>query len=308
MRKLSQKVDNFCYKHNKWAIVGLMRYIVLANAFVFLMDMFFSSSFGNARFSSHLSFIPYRIFFEGEIWRLLSFVAVPERAYVNTWSILWFMLSSLCYYHIGSSLEQRWGSARFTMFYVMGVALNLASGLFISGLAYLGVIRVEYFYTIVASMYYVNLSLFFSIATLYPNAEFRLWLIIPVKAKWLGWFFGAMFAYDILVRLITFNFALALVPILAIFNYFLFFWDDIELFLFKGKHRVKYASQRHSPAPINLKTAQKKLQEQKGYLHKCTICGATDASHPEKDFRYCSKCEGYHCYCMEHLNNHDHIQ
>lgn len=25
-------------------------------------------------------------------------------------------------------------------------------------------------------------------------------------------------------------------------------------------------------------------------------------------WRYCSKCIGYYCYCMNHINNHTHVQ
>ena len=44
------------------------------------------------------------------------------------------------------------------------------------------------------------------------------------------------------------------------------------------------------------------------YTHKCTVCGRTDVTNPELEFRYCSKCKGYYCYCSDHINNHVHIQ
>ena len=44
------------------------------------------------------------------------------------------------------------------------------------------------------------------------------------------------------------------------------------------------------------------------YTHKCTVCGRTDISDPELEFRYCSRCQGYHCYCQDHISNHSHIQ
>jgi hypothetical protein len=25
------------------------------------------------------------------------------------------------------------------------------------------------------------------------------------------------------------------------------------------------------------------------------------------EFRYCSKCNGYYCYCMDHINSHVHV-
>ena len=48
-------------------------------------------------------------------------------------------------------------------------------------------------------------------------------------------------------------------------------------------------------------------QKQKGYNHKCSVCGRTDTDYPDLQFRYCSKCAGYHCYCEEHIFNHVHF-
>ena len=43
------------------------------------------------------------------------------------------------------------------------------------------------------------------------------------------------------------------------------------------------------------------------YTHRCTICGRTDVTNPELEFRYCSKCQGYHCFCSDHIFNHVHF-
>lgn len=44
------------------------------------------------------------------------------------------------------------------------------------------------------------------------------------------------------------------------------------------------------------------------YFHKCAVCGITDTSHPETEFRYCSKCSGDLGYCPEHLHIHEHVR
>jgi hypothetical protein len=31
-------------------------------------------------------------------------------------------------------------------------------------------------------------------------------------------------------------------------------------------------------------------------------------SHPDLEFRYCSRCKGYHCYCEDHIGNHTHVE
>ena len=44
------------------------------------------------------------------------------------------------------------------------------------------------------------------------------------------------------------------------------------------------------------------------YKHKCAVCGRTDATNPELEFRYCSKCNGVYEYCSDHLFTHEHIK
>ena len=46
----------------------------------------------------------------------------------------------------------------------------------------------------------------------------------------------------------------------------------------------------------------------KPYHHRCTVCGRTDTENPKLEFRYCSRCSGYHCYCEDHISNHAHIE
>lgn len=292
MEKLSQLITKFCYKHQRLGVVGLMRYIVFANVLVYLMDLF-----SNGTFSSLLSFNPYLVFHQGQVWRLVTFVAVPSNASGGSLGILFFAISTLCYYFIGSALERQWGSTRFTVFYAMGVLLSALGGLILWGFY-------AQFPVVTASMYYVNLSLFFAIATTFPNLQFYFYFIIPVKAKWMGWFSGGLFAYDVCSLLLDGYFVSALVPILALFNYFLFFWDQISRFLSGGGRSSSPQQQRSNT--INFNKAAKEVQQRKGYLNKCEICGKTDTSHPDMDFRYCSKCQGVHCYCMDHINNHQH--
>lgn len=45
-----------------------------------------------------------------------------------------------------------------------------------------------------------------------------------------------------------------------------------------------------------------------GAHHKCTICGRTELDDDSLEFRYCSKCEGSHEYCQDHLFTHQHIK
>lgn len=288
MGAISRKLDRFCYKHPSFGIPQLMKYIALGNVAVFLLNMFSQGSFANL-----LRFVP-GLILQGEIWRLVTFVLVPIRM-----EPLWFALSVYLYYSLGSALEQRWGTTRFTVFYGLAVTLNVLVGL----LAYFA--NPAYGMMETANMHYVNLSIFLAFGTLYPDLQFMLYFIIPVKAKWLVWFDAALFAFDIGGYLISGDYFRALLPVVAILNYLLFFWDDLMEMLGRGRRRVAH---RVDPQTINFKKAQKQVQERKGYLHKCAVCGVTDADDPEREFRYCSRCSGYYCYCMDHINDHIHIQ
>ena len=274
MKFLSEWVDRFCARHRRFGISNLMLYIVIGNVLVFLMD-----SFSNGTFSALLYFNRWAIL-HGQIWRLVTFLFVPD-GYSN---LLFFALGMYFYWFIGSALEREWGSGKFTMFYLIGAGMNLLFGL-ITGYA---------------SMTFMNLSLFFAFATLYPNLQFLLFFIIPVKAKWLAWFDAALFALSVLLRLIQLDFLGALLPLVAILNYFIFFWDDISYVIKRGRRST-------SRQTMNFKQSVHKVKQQKGYLHKCAVCGRTDTDYPDLEFRYCSKCKGYYCYCIDHINNHVHI-
>ena len=41
--------------------------------------------------------------------------------------------------------------------------------------------------------------------------------------------------------------------------------------------------------------------------HKCAVCGRTDLTNPELEFRFCSKCNGNYEYCQDHLFTHKHV-
>ena len=110
---------------------------------------------------------------------------------------------------------------------------------------------------------------------------------------------------------------LALIPIVAVLNYLLFFAADIgsQFAYWRGRAKSKVRQQQYKnayqrpgsgPKVVNFHDA--KTQPKALYLHKCAVCGKTDLSDPQMEFRYCSKCNGYYCYCADHINNHIHIQ
>ena len=272
-------LDRLCAKFPRFGIPNLMLYIAIANVAISLIDMF---SMGGLSLSHMLSF-DWSGILAGQVWRLITFVLVPQGG-----GLLSTVLMAYFYYWIGALLEREWGTAKFNVFYLGGVVLNIIFGMVVG-------------YT---SMHYVNLSLFFAFATLYGDMQVLLFFIIPIKVKWLAWLDAALFVWEIVQYLMMGSYFMALLPVVAILNYLIFFWGDF-LALFG---RVK---RRTSPNVVNFKKAQRQAQKKAkktgGYTHKCAVCGLTDADDPGMEFRYCSKCDGYYCYCMNHINNHVHI-
>lgn len=286
MHSIETWLDRFCAKHHRLGVPNLMLYIVIGNAAVFLLDQF---GMNGVQFSQLLTFTPAAIF-SGQIWRLVTFIFVP-----NGGSILWVALSLYLYYFIGGTLEREWGTVKFTVFYGLGVLLNIAAGLLLSLLYGAG-------YPLpIMDIQYLNLSLFFAFAALYPDLKLLLFFIIPIKVKWLALLDAAIFLWGMLQSAFMLNWVGVIVPLVAILNVAIFFSSEIGRIFGRVKHRT-------SRKTVNFKKATQDIQKNKGYLHKCAVCGATDTSNPTMEFRYCSKCDGYYCYCMDHINSHVHVQ
>ena len=66
---------------------------------------------------------------------------------------------------------------------------------------------------------------------------------------------------------------------------------------------------------VRARTGHRRMVQQASHLpqkdkrfHRCTVCGITDRTHPDMDFRYCTQCHGQHGYCTEHIFNHEHVR
>ena len=301
MKAVSRWLDRFCYKHPHFGIPNLMQYVAIGSVVIFVGDMITSGA------CSWFTRLYPELLFQGQIWRLLTFIFVPVTTGESSpfLNCLLFALITYFYYQVGTALERQWGTARFNLFYFLGVLLNLVMGLIMYAVYPITHDLLGGYYFETANMYYINLSMFFSFATLYPDMRVLLYGIIPLKIKWLAYLDAALFAYDICFSLASRNWLHAILPVIALLNYFIFFGDDLLSLFHRKKQQVRY---RTNPQTINFKKAQKEVQQRKGYLHKCAVCGVTDADDPDMEFRYCSKCNGYYCYCANHINNHTHVQ
>lgn len=294
-----------------------MLYITIANAVVFVMSLIDGS---NTLFN--ILCFDREAILQGQVWRLITCICTSV---FNPGNELLVIISLICYYSLGKAVENTWGTLRFNLFYLTGILLMDLFAMTVGGITFVqnGITyqMSPYFYADLGS--YLNLSLFIAYATLYPSAQFLFLFIIPVKA----WIFALVYLGITLFDVINMTFVQSifphgLFPLVALLNYFLFFGKDVvNVFpmswrinarrLFKKKPK-KTPSQPQRPNVIPFPSAgsyQATVAKPKApYNHRCTVCGKTDISNPELEFRYCSRCNGYFCYCQEHISNHEHVQ
>ena len=284
MKKLYDGVQRFCAMHPRFGIPNLMRVIVCGNVAVYVLMLLTQSNDVNA-----LSFLTFNLnaLLHGEVWRLVTFVFVP--GYASPFALL---IGLYFYYWIGSTLEREWGTARFNLYYWSGVLLTVIGALLASAITGGNFA--------VAGTSYVNLSMFLAFALLFPNTQVLLMFIIPVKMKWLAYIDVGLFAVSIVRAILVQNWGGVILPVMALLNFLIFAWPTLQ----GWAQRKQY---QHSRQAVNFKKAVHQQQKQQGYHHKCAVCGRTDTDYPDLQFRYCSKCVGYHCFCQDHIFSHVHF-
>ena len=288
LKNFRRQFELYCYKNRTKGIPNLMLYIALGSAVVYLM----SEMSGNYLLYNLLYFDRVKIL-QGQVWRLFTY---PLTYRID--SFLLMAVSLLCYYSIGRAMENIWGTLRFNLFYFTGVLLMDVYCMIFGG---------------TASVVYLNLSLFLSYATLFPDAQFLLFFIIPVKA----WIFALVDLAIVVLDLVSYPFPYNLFSVISLANYFLFFGKDVlNVIPMSWRANARRLFGKKSPAQKKAKVIEfdagsyqaSKATVKAPYTHRCTICGRTDITNPELEFRYCSRCKGYYCYCQEHINSHNHIQ
>lgn len=293
MNELRRKWNRFLYNNANKGIPNLMLYISVGTLIVYFFTLIDPSNVLYRFLCFNRSAI-----LHGQVWRLFTYIFIP------TSSGIWLFLLLFAYYGIGRMVEAVWGTLKFNLFYLCGVVIMDIAGLILGR---------------TATTYYLNLSLFLALATMYPDNKVLLMYIIPIKMKYLAWVYLAFTVFDVIQG--------DFFSVFALLNYFIFFGRDCRNVLPGADHvgSRKFQFKRNSgggnPNWANKYRSAtgrrpgsgnhgefKKVVDAPTYRHKCTVCGRTDVSNPELEFRYCSKCNGYYCYCQDHINNHVHIQ
>lgn len=263
-------LDKLERKFGRFAIRGLMTYIVGLTGIAYILIKLDPSYYG--KLTLNLSAV-----LRGEVWRLITYIFIPDNL-----SPIWIIFTLYLSYMIGNQLEHEWGSFKFNVYYLIGMLGTTIAVLLTGGYG---------------TATYLNLSLFLAFAYFYPNYEFLIFFVLPVKVKYLAWLDAGYIILTVLMPGIAFSTKAA--ALVSILNFLLFFGKDI----FRGIKNRSYAYK-------NKQRYREQIPRTRdlGYTHKCSVCGLTDRDDPNMDFRYCPECDGRHAYCSEHIFNHEHIK
>ncbi len=190
------------HKHGKRYIRRLMLIIVVGMAIVYFVSQ--AAAYSGFDFISLLT-LNRDALFHGQVWRLVTFVFVPPGG-----GLIWLIIGLYFYYVIGEALENMWGGFRFNLYYLFGMVGAIIACLLVGS----------------ASNVYLNLSLFLAFAALSPDATFRLFFILPVKAKWMALAYAAFLLIQIIFAFVASPYTglVALVSLaLSLVNYAIFF-------------------------------------------------------------------------------------
>lgn len=280
-------------KFGKYAIPNLMYYIIILYAVGFALNLF-----APTLYYQYLSLDAAAIF-RGEIWRIATFIIQPPDT-----NLLFVIFTLYLYYMIGRQLEYVWGTFRFNLYFFTGVLLHVIAALLTFALTGL---------SLPLGTYYLNMSLFFAYAAIYPNQQFYLFAVLPIKVKYLAWIDAAYFGYSILQAFLPayggnplggiIYKAIALEAFVSLLNFLIFFLSMRSMRRFGPKeihrkhvyHREVHAGREAQVGPDGAK-------------HRCAVCGRTELDDENLEFRYCSKCNGNYEYCQDHLFTHEHVK
>jgi len=255
----------------RFAVPGVSLYLVIGQVFVVLTTMAGIVNPGD------LGLVP-QLALSGQWWRLVTFLFQPPAVSGGLLGLVFLAFAWWIFYFMGNALEGYWGAFRYNAFLLIGYLLTV-------GLAF---IQPEWPVT----NGFLAGSVFLAFAYLNPNFEFILFFILPVKIKWLALLTWVFY----LVKFVAGGWPMRLQIIAAVGNFLLFFGRDAWRAAGVRTRRLSGAGARAAVPGLGSEAR-----------HRCRICGKTDRTHPQLDFRYCSKCADGSCYCPEHIFSHEHV-
>lgn len=285
-------------KFGRYAIRDLMKYVIALYAIGLVIFTF------NGRAYIYLGLDIDKVL-KGQVWRLITFLIPYERFSIG--NILFLAIKVYVFYMIGNALENAWGAFKLNLYFFSAVIFNIIAAFIVYGIFRVNILG-NIMMAIVSPLDIIYSSMFFAFAAMYPNMEFLVYFIIPVRAKYLAWINGAFYIYDI-IRMIINRHYIGIIPIVVSLANFIIFY-----FITRDYRWL-------SPREIERRARfRRQVREGMGYggsrpgrqnvitKHKCAVCGRTELDGDDLEFRFCSKCDGNYEYCMDHLYTHEHVK
>jgi len=255
-------------RFGKLAIPRLPYVIAVTSAVVYALGMM------RPGFTNQLMLVP-QLVAAGQVWRLVTWIFIPPAS-----SLFWIIFAILFYASVGTSLEHEWGSFKLNVYYLLGMV---------------GTMVASFAFGIPMSALYLHTTVFFAFATLFPDVQFLLFFIVPIRAKWSALITAGFLAFQAYEGTAGDRIAMAL----ALANYFLFFTPTL-IDLARGAGRVAAAERRRA--------AMRDEDRDERPVRKCKICGLTD-DDKGADLRVCTcqeVCGGKPTvYCLAHARSHN---
>jgi len=316
-RKKQSLLDRMEKKFGKYAINDLIKYMLM----IYLLGIVISFVSSITKIDIYNSFLSLDLdkILKGQVWRLFTFVLSSNfnmGGMGMIFTLFMTMIMIAFYFYMGNSLEAEWGAFRFNVYVISGVLAIMISSLATQAIfkALTGVDLGGELYkaTGETEVSCIGLMILLAFATIHADEKILLYFIIPIKIKWLaiimlaykGYIIGAQGYKGIQALMegdvVTAEAAIVLIVMMvfSLINFIVFFIN------FKNKNRTFNKMRKRN-------SKMKKFSVVNGgnkNIHKCSVCGKTEKDDESLEFRFCSRCEGNHEYCMEHLFTHEHIK
>ena len=259
-RLLARLERNF----GRFAIERLTTFIVGGMAIVFVL------AYVRPELLGQLTLDPSRAL--KEPWRFVTYFFLPTR-----FDLIWILFSLYWTWLVGTNLENEWGAFKFNVYYLLG-AIGTTAAAWLTGLP--------------QGNFWLNTSLFFAFATVFPNYEILIFFIIPIRVKWLALITLGLIGYSFFDGGIGVKAAIGV----AFVNYLLFFGGHL-LRLARGQQlQMRQAVRRQSFRPVPV--------EHEAAARACAICGVRQEDGADIRVCSCEKCGGPRTLCLEHARNH----
>ena len=300
-------MSKFEKKFGKYAIPNLTLILIICYVVGYVIQLI------NPEFIYYMTLNPYAIL-HGQVWRLVTWIVIPPSSFdlIFTFFMLYF------YWSLGTALEHIWGTYRFNVYMFSGFFFTIIGSFVAMALVYLlngdawNLSDPAYASMIFSagslffSTEHINLAIFLAMAVTVPDAQMQIWFIIPVKMKWMGILYAVLAVWQFFspARLLLGG---IVVLDCSIFNRAALLSSLLNFIIFFLLNKTRLRSPKQVKRQVVYKSQVQRAARTASH-HKCAICGRTDETHPDLQFRYCSKCNGNYEYCQDHLFTHTHVQ